>query len=132
MNYNATGSSNRHTHIFLPSGRKWVFNWVARTAIPILHGAEVCKKIQIHLFDGDTNEFGPFENANDIYPNAIIRLCWFHRHTQKLKKLYHFATGESEEEVSKILHGFDVLCSCLSDYCETDIETKIVLSLTIK
>ena len=132
LNYDATGSSNRHTHIFLPSGRKWVFNWTARTAVPMLHGTAVCAKIQIHLFDEDTNEFGPFENATDIYPNAKIRLCWYHRHTQKLQRLYRFATGENEEKVSKILHGFDELCTCLADYCESDMETTIIRSLAQK
>ena len=38
LNYDDKGRTNRHTHIFLPSERKWVFNWIARNAIPNLYG----------------------------------------------------------------------------------------------
>lgn len=58
INYDYDGKSNRHTHIFLPCGRIWVFNWVAKTAIPILHGSSTCDKF--NLFDQDINEYGPF------------------------------------------------------------------------
>lgn len=51
---------------------------------------------------------------------------------QKLYKSYCFAKGETEDLVSKILHAFYIICNYLSDYCESDIETNIVLCLAQK
>ena len=75
INYDENGKSNRHTHIFLPSGRRWVFNWIARNAIPTLHGKKVCDQVEVNLFDEDTNEYLPFENAKDVYPNSSTCIC---------------------------------------------------------
>ena len=41
----------------------------------------------MNLFDEDINEIAPFDNATDIYNNAKIRICWYHREIQKTQKI---------------------------------------------
>ena len=42
--------SNPHIYFFLPSGRRWIFNWIVKYATPMLHGRDTCRKTVIHLF----------------------------------------------------------------------------------
>ena len=83
-NFKSDLTSNPHRFIFLPSCRRWVFNWIAKHATPMLHGIDTCEKVKLHIFNEDRNCITPFKMSKDIYPNATIRICSYHRVTQKV------------------------------------------------
>ena len=129
LNYDSSGTSNPHTHVFLPSGRRWVFNWGARHAIPILHGSIICKEIKLHLFDEDLNEIIPFENATEVFPNSKIRICWFHRAILKTASFGKFATDTEDDKAESIINGFNILCDSISEDVETIQEYVLTRNL---
>ena len=102
-----------------------MFNWIAKNAIPSLHGKKTCQRIEVNLFDEDVNEFLPFENASDTYSKAVTRLCWFHRHSLKVSALKKYDDPNSKE----VLEGFNILANSISDYVENEVECQLVLAL---
>ena len=129
LNYDSEGHSNPHTHIFLPSGRRWVFNWIASHAIPILHGNDVCSRVNLNIFDEDPNEIIPFEGCHQVYGNAKVRICWFHRGILKTAPIHRFATGDNRDDTRNAIYAFDTLCDCISDDVENIQEYVLTKNL---
>ena len=50
LNYGPDMVSNVHTNVFVPSNQRWVFQWVAKTAIRKLHGAKTIDRVQLHIY----------------------------------------------------------------------------------
>ena len=64
---------------FMPSQQKWGFQWIFQTAFSELLGRLVCKRVQLLITDGDTNEYGPFVDAIlYLCINAKHKLCMYH------------------------------------------------------
>jgi hypothetical protein len=73
---------------FLPSECQWVFQWLWKTAIPILLGKDNLSRVQLVVSDGDSKIYNAFNSVQkDIYPAAIHGLCIFHLVTLPLGKL---------------------------------------------
>ena len=130
VNYDSYGGSNPHTHVFLPSGRRWVFNWIAINVIPILYGSEVCRKVQINIFNEDINEITPFENSTYVYSNAKVIICWYHRAIQKTQEIYK-SIVKNNTQSAIIMKGFEAMCDTLSDNVETAHEYDLVKNIII-
>ncbi len=47
----------------IPSGQKWVFDTIYKTAFPHLYTSEVCSMNRLVLTDEDKSEYEPFESA---------------------------------------------------------------------
>jgi hypothetical protein len=65
----------------IPSGQKWVFDTIYKTAFPHLYTSEVCSMNRLVLTDKDKSEYEPFESAiettNDFQKSKVM-LCTFH------------------------------------------------------
>lgn len=65
---------------FFPSEAKWVFLWVFKEALPYLLGPSVLSKIRLITSDEDRQCLEAFEEVREeLYPNAVIRLCKWHK-----------------------------------------------------
>ena len=122
-NFDANMKSNVHTNVFLPSGQRWVFDWIASAAIGKLHGPKTISRVQLNVFDQAPNEFGPFMNH---MINSLFRLCWFHRGIQKTAKFKCLATSE---EAQQGLNNVNLLLDHLSDTVENEKEYELSLQL---
>ena len=70
---------------FIPSVKRWVFEWFYHTAMPMLLGEKSIQKVQLFLTDGAVNEYTTFTDAvQSLFTNAKPKLCMFHLVTQKL------------------------------------------------
>ena len=103
LNYGGDGDSNQHTNVFLPSQKKWVFNWISGNVIPLLHGKKACSKVEVNIFDQDPQEYESFEANDDIYPSASTIICFFHRVVQKLEPIRNHAK-KHEKQLDVALH----------------------------
>ncbi len=65
----------------IPSGQKWVFDTIYKTAFPHRYTSEVCSMNRLVLTDEDKSEYEPFESAiettNDFQKSKVM-LCTFH------------------------------------------------------
>jgi hypothetical protein len=65
----------------IPSGQKWVFDTIYKTAFPHLYTCEVCSTNRLVLMDEDKSEYEPFECAivtTNHFKNLKVMLCTFH------------------------------------------------------
>ena len=122
LNYYANGTSNCHTHVFVPSKQRWVFIWVAKQVIRILHGNDTIDRVGINIFDEAVNEFGPFEQSM----TALIRLCHYHRFNQKTSAFKSLAKTDYEKQ---IYDDFVIMCDFISENSETKLEFDFVINL---
>ena len=69
---------------YIPSSRKWVFDLLFKYVLPTFWGLHIMRQIRLFLTDGDPNEYQSFIHAigEEIYPNALHHLCYFHLHVQ--------------------------------------------------
>lgn len=129
LNYGPDGKSNSNTYIFLPSGRRWVFEWCANYALPRLHGESICAKIQQIIFDEDQNELLPFENAKHLYTKAKLRICWFHRFKLKIIPVINSIRSSRNDESDIAIEIVQAMANYISDYVETVMEYLIYVQL---
>ena len=65
----------------IPSGQKWVFDTIYKTAFPHLYTSEVCSMNRLVLTDEDKSEYEPFESAIDTtnyFKKSKVMLCTLH------------------------------------------------------
>jgi hypothetical protein len=65
----------------IPSGQKWVFDTIYKTAFPYLYTCEVCSMNRLVLTDEDKSAYEPFECAietTNYFKNSKVMLCTFH------------------------------------------------------
>jgi len=124
LNYGADLASNVHTSVFVPNNQRWVFHYLAKKGIPLLHGQATVDRIQVNVFDQAPNEYGPFLST---MKTAGVRFCWYHRGPQKTSPLLRFAEDEAGRSA---LGDFDDLCNCISDKVENEDEYELTLELT--
>ena len=87
--YLSNFKSSPHTFALIPNIRRWSFQWLSHSDVPMLHSAEVTNEIELMLFDEDDNEISAFNNVPGLYQKVKTRICWFGPGTLKLQSLYH-------------------------------------------
>lgn len=115
--------SNVHASVFIPSNQRWVFQWMAKTAIRKLHGSTTIDRVQLHLFDQAPTEYGPFLS----HTSALLRLCWYHRGRQKTIAFKSLAGAPAAKDA---FEDFNIMCEAMSDDVESEEEYELVLELT--
>jgi len=123
LNYGADLVSNVHTNVFIPNNQRWVFQYLAKKGIPLLHGQDTISRIQVNVFDQAINEYGPFLSNM----TADVRFCAYHRLIQKTAP---YRGMVSDEPGRSALKDFDVLCDSISDKVENEMEYELTLELT--
>ena len=122
LEFFADGTSNCHTHVFIPSCQRQIFIWVAKKVLPILHGSETISRVIINLFDEAINEYGPFEQSM----SAKIRLCQYHHSSQKTSGFKKHAKNDTEK---KIFDDFKTLTNCIAESVESKKEHDFIMNL---
>lgn len=122
LNYGADLKSNVHTNVFMPNNQRWVFQYLAKKGIPLLHGQDTISRIQVNVFDQAINEYGPFLSNM----TADVRFCVYHRLTQKVAPCRAMV---SDEPGRSALKDFDLLCDSISDKVENEMEYELTLEL---
>ena len=86
----ADGSGFVGCRIFLPSQKRWVFNWIWEHCVPHLLGDETVRGVRLVLTDGDADEYIPLrlliEDSGSLWQNAHHGLCKWHLLWQSWKK----------------------------------------------
>ena len=75
------GGSFTAACIFLPSERKWVFQWVFQYCLPTLLGKLAVQRNQACVTDGDQNEYGSLtelSGAGQLWQGTTHTLCEWH------------------------------------------------------
>jgi hypothetical protein len=65
----------------IPSGQKWIFDTIHKTAFPHLCTCEVCSMNRLVLTDEDKSEYEPLECAietTNYFKYSKVMLCTFH------------------------------------------------------
>jgi hypothetical protein len=65
---------------FVPNEKAWMFRWLFQQAIPTLIGWKTCKRINLILTDGDSQEYSQLDAAlmAGVYGKAMRRRCGWH------------------------------------------------------
>lgn len=74
---------------FCPNERGWMFEWLFKEAIPAILGADACKRVQMIITDGDSQETTELDAAigDGIYGIGTRRRCGWHILHQGIKNI---------------------------------------------
>ena len=93
-----------HTYAFMPSERRWAFNWFFGTATPKLHGTKPLDDLIVQLMDQCDQEKDGFNDAKalGLYKNAERRICSFHKIDRNFVsgKEYATAVTDNNEDIN--------------------------------
>ena len=86
-------TSYGHTWVFMPSKSTWVYSWIFRNALPVLHPGTALSRVQLFIMDACPQETRAAESVcgrgivgmktppsqRKTLPNAHLRLCAWHK-----------------------------------------------------
>ena len=130
----SNNKSFTHTHSFLPSKRRWVFDWFFGCAVPALHPAAILRNV-VNITDQDDKEYGAFcalVGEGKPYPVSYHRLCAWHKLNRNFKEHGDFK-GRVKALEKKSVSGhieFEVIHRWLwSTIQDTEVEEETATSL---
>ena len=84
-----TGETFPGNLTILPSGKRWIFQFIYQMAFVNLYGSTTCGRNRLTLCDEDDAEYGPFEQCISTmkeFQKSRLMLCLFHAVWQPFKK----------------------------------------------